>query len=76
MSSVHSAKYKSLIDKLILARKEAGFTQNEVAERLQKPQSYISKVENRQRRVDAIELKELADLYKVDAMELLNELSE
>ncbi len=72
MSSIHSKEYRSLIDRLIQARKAAGMTQLQVATALKKPQSYISKVENYQRRVDVLELKTFAALYGVAIEELLN----
>lgn len=39
----------------MLARQEAGITQQELARRLSKPQSFISKYERRERRVDVAE---------------------
>lgn len=46
------------------ARNEAGLTQVDVAQRLKKPQSYISKIERGERRVDVTELSILAKIYK------------
>jgi len=71
MQSIHSEEYKQIIDKLIKARRNADLTQIEVSEKLNKPQSYISKVENCQRRLDAVELKHLAALYGIEASEIL-----
>jgi transcriptional regulator with XRE-family HTH domain len=64
--SIHSIEYKSLVKKLREARLEIGFTQGEAAKKLKKPQSYISKVENGEQRIDVIEMKKFADLYKKD----------
>ncbi len=64
--TIHSQKYRALVDKLKTARQEAGLTQIQVAKRLKKTQSYISKVEAGEQRVDVIELKMFADLYKKD----------
>ncbi|XVS66007.1 helix-turn-helix domain-containing protein [Actinosynnema sp. CA-299493] len=41
-------------------RLEAGLTQVEVAERLDEPQSFVSKYESGERRLDVIELREVA----------------
>jgi transcriptional regulator with XRE-family HTH domain len=64
MSSVHSARYKRLLKRLKAARLEARLTQADVARKLGRPQSFISKCESGERRVDAVELAHLAELYK------------
>jgi transcriptional regulator with XRE-family HTH domain len=64
--TIHSTKHRDLIGKLKAARLEAGFTQMQVAEKLKKTQSYISKVEAGEQRIDVIELKLFADLFKKD----------
>ena len=45
---------------MIDARKKTGLTQAVVAERLQKPQSFVAKYENGERRLDVIELLDVA----------------
>lgn len=61
--SVHSKEYQELMAKLKKARTDAKLTQIEVARRLRKPQSFVSKFESGERRLDAVELKEIARLY-------------
>ena len=51
------------IERLRQARLEAGLTQVEAGKHLKKPQAYISKIERGERRLDAVELDELAKLY-------------
>ena len=53
--SVFTDAYKTFLDVLIKARKDAGVTQVELAERLGKPQPWVSNIERGIRRVDVIE---------------------
>lgn len=62
--TTHSSKYKTVLQNLIKARQESGLTQFDVAEKLNKPQSFVSKVERGERRFDIVELEALAKLYK------------
>jgi len=59
-------KYKKILARLKKARQDAGLKQTEVAKKLNRPQSYISKIERGERRIDVAELKELAKIYKKD----------
>ena len=71
MKSIYEEDYKQTIEKLKQARRKAGLTQVTASKKLKKPQSYISKIETSQRRIDIAELKELAKLYKIDPADLL-----
>ena len=62
-SALHSKKYKRFLVRLKAAREDSGMTQTEVAKRLRKPQSWVSKSESGERRVDAVELGEFAKAY-------------
>ena len=66
--AIYSPAQNKVVERLILARKEAKLTQKEVALHLSFTQSFISKIESGQRKIDVILLKQLADLYnkKVD----------
>jgi len=64
MGSAYPQEYRSFLGKLKAARLEAGLTQVDVAKRLRKHQNYVSKCESGERRVDPIELKHFAVLYK------------
>lgn len=63
MATKYRAKYQKFVQKLRQARLDANLTQVEAGKRLKKPQAYISKIERGERRVDAVELDELAKLY-------------
>ena len=60
----YSRDYERFLSRLRTARDEAGLTQVQVAKKLRKPQSYVSKCESGERRVDVIELAAYAAVYK------------
>lgn len=62
--SIYTDEHKYLIEQLIKARKRAGLDQKKVAKLLDKSQSYISKIESGQRRIDIVQLKIFAKIYK------------
>ena len=64
--TIFSKDHKILIEKLKKARKDINLDQVEVAKLLGKTQSYISKIEAGQRRIDIVVLKEFARIYKKD----------
>lgn len=64
MSSIHTTAYRGFLEKFRQARIDAGLSQIAVAKKLHKPQSYISKCESGERRVDFAELQAFAKLYK------------
>jgi transcriptional regulator with XRE-family HTH domain len=63
-------------DVLSRARLRAGLRQSAVAETLQLPASYLSKIESGTRRVDVIEFLQIARALGVDAAELVRELGD
>jgi transcriptional regulator with XRE-family HTH domain len=64
--SVQTKEYAYFVEKLRKARLEAGLSQDQVAKNIRRPQSHISNIESGQQRVDVIELKRFAKLYKKD----------
>jgi transcriptional regulator with XRE-family HTH domain len=58
------ARYRQFLRRLRAAREEAGLTQVEVAKALRRPQSFVSKCESGERRVDVVELERFAALYQ------------
>ena len=63
MATRHPERYRQLLLRLKEARKAAGMSQEGVATTLGVRQKYISKIETGERRIDPIELQELAGLY-------------
>ncbi len=61
---IYSSGHKFLAQQLKIAREASGFDQKKVAELLDKTQSYVSKIETGQRRIDVIQLQGFAKIYK------------
>lgn len=59
--SIWSDEYQQLCTVLRQLRKEAGLTQVDVAKRLDVPQSFVSKYEIGERRLDVVELRHVAE---------------
>jgi transcriptional regulator with XRE-family HTH domain len=58
MPTAHRPQYIEFISRLRQARKAKSITQTDLGERLNKPQSFISKVETCERRLDLLEAAE------------------
>ncbi len=63
VSSWRPGRYEQLLVRLRAARLQADLTQVEVAEALKVPQQHVSRIELGERRIDPVELFELAELY-------------
>ena len=75
MKSVNSDEYQIFLDCLIAARKAADMTQEELAGKLGRPQSFVSKYENRERRLDVIEFLHVARAMGADPLALLRKIN-
>ena len=62
--TIFTESHKYLVSRLIKARKQAKLRQQDAARKLGRTQSYVSKIESGQRRIDTVQLKELAAVYK------------
>lgn len=60
MKSTHSKEYQQVLDVLVSARKERQILQTDIARALGKPQSFVSKFEGRERRLDIVEFVDIA----------------
>jgi len=63
---IYSKEHKYIVEQLKKARESASLSQAEAAKILHKTQSYISKIEAGQRKINVIQLKEFAKIYKKD----------
>tara|TARA_B100000965_G_scaffold406790_1_gene448657 strand:- start:44159 stop:44398 length:240 start_codon:yes stop_codon:yes gene_type:complete len=74
--SLYSKRHKALIRVLKEAREAAGLTQQAVADKLGKPQSFVAKYENGERRLDVVEFLWVTEALGVAANLLLDEIRE
>ena len=75
VKSIYSANYYFMINLLIENRKSIGLTQTELAKLLDKPQSYISKYESKERRIDLCEFLTIVKaINNKDALSLISTL--
>ena len=70
-SSIHTEEYDRFRALLIDARKKAGLSQADLAKKLTKPQSFVSKFERGERRLDVIEFRSVAQALGLDPIQLL-----
>lgn len=71
MRSLHTKPYQAFIAVMVLARQEADMSQHELARRIGKPQSFVSKYERRERRLDVAEFIKVARALGLDPAKLI-----
>jgi transcriptional regulator with XRE-family HTH domain len=69
--SVHSGGQDAFCELMVRARKAAGLTQRELADRLHKPQSFVAKYEGGKRRIDVLKLLTVSQAIGADPAKLL-----
>lgn len=74
MKSLRSPAHVRLLELLVAARQKAGLTQQQLAVRLGKPQSFISKYEGGERRIDVIEFIAIAEALDMDASRAIRDI--
>lgn len=67
--------YKLIGELLCTVREQAGFSQQELASRLKKPQSFVSSYERGQRRLDLLEFIKIATTIGADPDKLFSRVS-
>lgn len=73
MASTQPDLYKALLQALIQARKDAGITQVELADRIGRRQTFVSKYETAERRLDVAEYIAIARAIEVEPYALMRE---
>ncbi len=72
--TLRSSRQVRLIDLLVEQRKRAGLSQADLAKKLDRYQSVVSSIESGGRRVDVIELLDIADAIDLDIHALIDDL--
>ena len=70
--SIYSESYTEFLGQLRAARHAQGVTQQELAARLGKTQSFISKCERGERRIDLVETRAICEALKIDFLEFVS----
>jgi len=74
MASIYSEDYQLVINALRDARIKQNITQEKLAQALNRPQSFIAKVENGERRIDVVEFVHIARLLSLNPTTILNKI--
>jgi transcriptional regulator with XRE-family HTH domain len=73
-ASIHTKRYRFLRDFLTEARKSQGLSQESLAEKLGRVQTFVSKYERGERRLDVVELLDVTEALQLDTSELIRQL--
>lgn len=73
--AIFTKRYERLLTLLIEARRTAGMTQVQLAEALSRPQSFVSKYERGERRLDVVEFLEVCEALGVSGIRIIKQLS-
>lgn len=76
LRSIRSLAQRALLTALRDTRRRAGLTQQEVARRLRRPQSFVSAYETGDRKIDVLEFVRIAKAMRTDPCEMLRRVVE
>ena len=72
LQTIYNETYRKLIQVLVKARKDGGLTQQQIADKLDKPQSFIAKIEGFERKLDVLEYIEICAILGINAGDTIN----
>lgn len=70
---LNSKEHKILLEMLYQLRVSSGLRQSDLADLLKTPQSFISKLESGERRIDLVELRTILKCLKTNMVEFVTE---
>ena len=73
-ASLHTTRYRFLRELLTETRKSQGLSQEALAERLGRLQTFVSKYERGERRLDVVELLDVTEALQLDASKFIRQL--
>lgn len=74
--SIHSRIYQRIIARLRTKREEKGISQKQLGDKTGYPQSYISKIETCERRMDVLELIKICEALDISFLTFVKEIDE
>lgn len=74
LKSIYADDYRHLLQVLIKTRKDAGITQQGLALAMRRPQSFVSKIERGERRLDLVEFLRVIRLIGGDPHKVIDEI--
>jgi len=75
MKTLSSQKYQRFTALLREAREKSGLSQVEVAEKIGRPQSFVSKYESGERRIDVCEYLDICKSIGINPITIIDKLS-
>lgn len=72
--TIYTKQNEMFISLLVNARNMAELTQQAVADKLGKPQSFVAKYENGERRLDVVEFLQVAEVIETDPIALISQI--
>jgi ribosome-binding protein aMBF1 (putative translation factor) len=75
VKTIRSKRHRKLIELVVAARKAAGIRQVGLAKKLKRSQTWIARLESGERRLDVVELIDLAEVIGFDAPAMVAEVA-
>ena len=72
VNSLHTPEYQNFCSLLVTAREASGMTQADIAARLGRPQSFVSKYESGERRLDVVEFIQVCLALGIEPQAIIN----